>query len=200
MCGAVDAMSHLMETMFSLDGTGITGRMLNFGVQRSILQCMDILLKDPTDYAARENFCWAASLGLRGEAQFTNDEDWNVHFLEHGISTWSDKIAHGEGLAAVAPWYYEYIYKHNICKESLELWSKEVMGESDFLTGLEKFRQIMLSWKAPAGLLEIGIKDEKAVDDIVAMYQRHLDIGYCSGVFKMTSAQAKEILMEALKH
>ena len=43
MCGASDALSHLMEGMFSLDGTCITGRQINFGVQKAVFKAMEIL-------------------------------------------------------------------------------------------------------------------------------------------------------------
>ena len=200
MCGAVDALSHLMESMYSLSGTGITGRYINFAQQRSILQAMEILVKDPTNYEARENFCYATSLALRGEAQFTNDQDWNVHYLEHAASVWNDKITHGAGLAAIAPWYYRYMYTQGYCRESLNLWSQEVMGEADFSTGIEKFRQIMLSWQAPAGLQGIGITSEAVVDEIVSIFMISTQLGYKSGVYPLSKEAAKAILMEALKH
>lgn len=200
MCGAVDTLTHLMETMYSLDGSWIVGRQINFAVQRSVYKAMEIIEKDPKNYAARENLCWAASLGLRGEAAFGNDQDWNVHHLEHVLSAVNPKTAHAEGLAALGPHYYAYMYNKGVCKESLDLWSKEVMGEEDFHKGLEKYKEAFLRWKAPAGLKEIGITTEAQVDELVSIYAHNRDLGFKSGVFLLTDEDAKAIYMEALKY
>ena len=199
MAGASDAMSHLMESMFSTDGTSITGQQINFAVQRSIYQAMEIMIKDPNDYNARENFCWAVSLGLRGEAQFGNSFDGNVHSLEHAISAYNDKITHGAGLAALAPAYYTYIYKFSQCKPTLDKWSKEVMGEDDFHKGVKKFHETLVQWKAPAGLKELGITDEKQIDEIVPIMMHEVDdIGVKSRVVPLTEQEVRTIYMNAL--
>lgn len=62
--------------------------------------------KDVKDYEARANFAWACGLALNGLPGFGLGGDWNVHWIEHAISAFNDKIAHAEGLAVVTLAYY----------------------------------------------------------------------------------------------
>ena len=200
MAGAADALSHLMEGMLSNSNASITGRFLNFSIQKSVLDSMTILLQNPNDYNARENFCWAVSLALRGETRMGPvNFDGNVHGLEHCLSVYDDKITHGAGLAALAPTYYKFLHTKPIAAPSLDLWSKEVMGEVDFQKGIEKFSQILLSWKAPAGLKALGITEEKQIDEILEIWKHQYELGRRSSVYNPTLEEVKQIYMDAMK-
>ena len=198
MCGAVDAMSHLMESMFHFDDLGITTRNVNFGLQKSIIECMEIMCKDEKNYEARANFCWAASLALNGLPHFGNAGDWNVHYIEHCISVLNDKIAHGEGLAIVSNHYYPIMYKKGVCKSQLEMWSREVMGEADVHKGLAKYNDLLRKWKAPMILPDVGVTEEKDCETIAQFFLEHTPVAK-SNVNPLTKDECKEILIACLK-
>lgn len=198
MCGAVDGMSHLMESMFHFDTDGLTTRNINFSLQRSIIQCMEIMTNEQLDYAARENFCWAVSLALNGLPHFGNAGDWNVHYIEHCISSFNDKIAHGEGLAVISNHYYPIMYKKGICTKQFELWAKEVMCEDDVNKALAKYTELLKKWKAPLTLPDIGITEMSDVEKIADYFMEHSAIGIKSPVNTLTRDGVKEILVASL--
>lgn len=198
MCGAVDAMSHLMEAMFDKEDNSITTLYINFAIQKSIIKCMERMLVDPTDYNARENFCWSAALALNGLPHFGHAGDWNVHHIEHSVSVFDDNIAHGEGLAVVERGYYPIMYKKGVCKLQLEKWSEEVMGEKNFDEGIKKWNDLLKKWKAPVSLKDLKITEEKQVDEIVKLYEHHKQFHMVSNVNPLTGAEVKEVLMSVL--
>lgn len=198
VCGATDALSHLMESMFHKDTSHTTTRQVNFGLQRAVMQCMDILCDHPDDTTARLNFCWAASLALNGLPHFQNCGDWNVHYMEHCVSVLDDHIAHGEGLAVLSAHYYPFMHSRGVCVEQLKLWSKEVMGEDDPVKAFAKYKEMLRRWKAPLTLPALGITDEKAVDTIAGYFEEHSRL-VRSPVFPLSREDCKEVLMSCLK-
>lgn len=197
MCGAVDATSHLMESMFHSDDLNITTRQINFALQKSIQKSMELMLINEKDYNAKENFAWAASVTSNSLPHFGNCGDWNVHFIEHCVSAFNDKIAHGEGLAVLSCAYYPIMYKKGICKKQLEMWSEEVMGEKDPLKGFEKYTEMLRRWKAPLKMKDIGITKEEDLKEIVKIFAHHREFKLVSPVFNLTDEDVMEILKAA---
>jgi alcohol dehydrogenase YqhD (iron-dependent ADH family) len=76
--GAVDALSHLMESFFSKPNECIVGREVNLGIQKSVLKSMEILVKEQNNYNARASLIWAVGLALNGYQEVGMSGDWNV--------------------------------------------------------------------------------------------------------------------------
>lgn len=66
MCGAVDALCHLLKEMFQTDAKSTPTLLINFALHKSILRSMEKIMADPLDLSACGNFCRAASLALSG--------------------------------------------------------------------------------------------------------------------------------------
>lgn len=199
MCGACDSFSHLLETMLHTDDTDITTKQINYGLQKSIIRSMDLLVKDPKDYHARENFCWAISLALNGIAGFGLSQDWNVHYIEHAVSAFNDKISHGMGLAVITLQYYKEVYNRGIVKKQLEEWSEEVFGEKDPIKAVDKIKEEFIKWKAPTTLEELGV-EEKDIKTIVDIEQHQNEIGIYSPILRLKREDTEKILRACLKH
>jgi alcohol dehydrogenase YqhD (iron-dependent ADH family) len=196
MCGAVDSLSHLMENYFSPPNKSITTREVNFGLQRSIIKSMERLVVDPKDYDARANFVWAVSLALQGVGFFTLRGDGNVHNIEHAVSAYDDKIAHGEGLAVVSLAYYPQLYAKGEITEQFEAWAEGVFGTKDVHEALRMYRELYVLWKAPLKLGDIGIGPE-AVDEIVRIEQSEHAVGMVSPLWPLSAADTKQVLTAA---
>lgn len=83
-----------VETVFSYDAALI----------RSIIKCGNILKKDPSNYNARANFCWAATCALNGlSGVFYKGGCWAVHYMEHAMGAINPKVSHGAGLGVAFP-------------------------------------------------------------------------------------------------
>lgn len=193
MCGAVDSLSHAMEWYFSIPNESITGRQVNLSVQRSIIKSMAVIRKDFANYNARASFCWAVGLAHNGVSNVGLSGDWGVHAIEHCISVYDDKIAHGEGLAVLSLQYYPWLYKAwPAAKGQFEEWAETVFGVG-VLEAVAKLKALYIEWEAPLTLKQLGVP-RQGIEDIAVIWQRQANLGRNSTCFKLNKAQVIEIL------
>lgn len=156
--GAADAIAHVLELYF--DGTPNTLILdeISEGIIRTIMNSTKILLRNPTDYNARANLVWSATLALNGiNGTGRSGGDWASHAIEHSLSALYD-IAHGSGLAIVLPAWMKYVYNEDIKKfarfsrKIFEI--EEVDDEKTALKGIEKLKE----WYKNIGL-PVTLKD-----------------------------------------
>ncbi|MCF0202708.1 MAG: iron-containing alcohol dehydrogenase, partial [Bacteroidaceae bacterium] len=105
------------------------------------------------------------------------EEDWITHSMEHEISAWDDKIAHGEGLAVLFPAWMTYMADHNPGK--VAQLGERVFGlpeggdkRATALEAANKLRKFFNSIGMPSRLSGFGIK-ESDIDALVAKYHKN---------------------------
>ena len=107
--GVIDALSHVLEGYFSAqnDSAFITDEICE-GICRTLIKSMNILQKEPSNYDARANIMWSATLALNGlqSLGYKNTEFIN-HAIEHSLSAIYN-IPHGAGLSIVIPAYLKF--------------------------------------------------------------------------------------------
>lgn len=162
--GIFDTMSHLMEQYFSGDDDNTTDYILE-GVMRSLIVSAKTAMENPTDYEARSNIMWCATIGLNTITGLSKMQDWEVHMIEHQIGAYTD-CAHGAGLAAVSVPYYKYIMNDGIDKFvrfAKNVWDIDINGmtkEQAALKGLEKLDEFISLLELPKTLKELGASEE----------------------------------------
>lgn len=162
--GIFDTMSHLMEQYFSGDDDNTTDYILE-GVMRSLIVSAKTAMENPTDYEARSNIMWCATIGLNTITGLSKMQDWEVHMIEHQIGAYTD-CAHGAGLAAVSVPYYKYIVNDGIDKFvrfAKNVWDIDINGmtkEQAALKGLEKLDEFISLLELPKTLKELGASEE----------------------------------------
>lgn len=162
--GIFDTMSHLMEQYFSGNDDNTTDYILE-GVMRSLIVSAKTAMKNPTDYEARSNIMWCATIGLNTITGLSKMQDWEVHMIEHQIGAYTD-CAHGAGLAAVSVPYYKYIMNDGIDKFvrfAKNVWDIDINGmtkEQAALKGLEKLDEFISLLELPKTLKELGASEE----------------------------------------
>jgi alcohol dehydrogenase YqhD (iron-dependent ADH family) len=112
--GVFDVMSHLMEQYFSGEDDNTTDYVIE-AVMKSLIKSARVAVENPTDYEARSNIMWCATLGLNKITGLSKTQDWEVHNIEHQLGAYTD-CPHGLGLAVISMPYYRYIYKDGIDK------------------------------------------------------------------------------------
>ncbi|KAA6380664.1 MAG: alcohol dehydrogenase [Streblomastix strix] len=199
MCGAVDSLSHLMEQYFSLPNETISTRQINLALQKSVIETAKKIKKNNEDYEARANFVWAVSLALNGLPTFGLSGDWNVHYIEHAISAYNDKIAHAEGLAVISLAYYPILFKKGITHGQFEEWALTVFDTKSVPDAINKLRDLYIELEAPLTLedLKLNAKDIDAIADIESLNK---ESGIpVSKLWKLSKDEVKEVLKAALK-
>ncbi len=162
--GIFDTMSHLCEQYFSGTDDNTSDYVIE-GIMKSLIHSAEIAMQNPTDYEARSNIMWCATLGLNYIAGVSKAQDWEVHMIEHQIGAYTD-CAHGAGLAVVSIPYYKYIAPYGIDKFvrfAKNVWGidTEKMGKKAAAdAAIEKLAEFIKMLKLPTTLRELGATKE----------------------------------------
>ncbi|MDO5124470.1 MAG: iron-containing alcohol dehydrogenase [Eubacteriales bacterium] len=162
--GIFDTFSHLCEQYFSGDDSNTTDYLIE-GVMKSLVESAEIAMENPTDYEARSNIMWCATLGLNYITGLSKEQDWEVHMIEHQIGAYTD-CTHGAGLAAISPAYYRYICKYGIDKFvrfAKNIWGVDVENmtrEEAAEAGIVKLEEFIKMLKLPLSVRELGATEE----------------------------------------
>ncbi|OUM65286.1 hypothetical protein PIROE2DRAFT_7749 [Piromyces sp. E2] len=129
--GIFDVMSHLMEQYFSGTDDNTSDYMIE-ALLKSVIHSAKIAIVDPTNYEARSNIMWCATLALNTLVGCSKAQDWEVHAIEHQLGAYADS-PHGMGLCCISMPYYRYIYKYGLDKfvrYAKVIWNVDDQGKS----------------------------------------------------------------------
>ena len=162
--GIFDIFSHLLEQYFSGFDDNTTDYLIE-GILHSLITSSRIAVKNPTDYEARSNIMWCATLALNTITGLSKSQDWEVHNIEHQLSAYTD-CPHGLGLAAISMSYYRYIYKDGIDKFvrfAKNVWSVDANDKTKdeiALEGIDCLEKFSKELGIPLTLRELGATEE----------------------------------------
>ena len=162
--GIFDIFSHLLEQYFSGEDDNTTDYVIE-GVLESLINSARKAIKNPTDYEARSNIMWCATLGLNTITGLSKEQDWEVHMIEHQLGAYTD-CPHGLGLAVISIPYYKYIYKYGLDKFvrfATKVWKVDTEGknkEKIALAGIDALAAFIKELGIPSTLRELGATEE----------------------------------------
>lgn len=100
--GIADAFTHVMEQYMTYPvNAEIQDRMAE-SILQTLIAVGPKTLANPTDYEARANFMWAATVALNGFISVGVPQDWATHEIGHELTAFHG-IDHGRTLAVVLP-------------------------------------------------------------------------------------------------
>lgn len=193
--GIFDTFSHLMEQYFS-DTEVTTGDYMNEGLMRGLVANARKAVANPTDYEARSNLMWTATVALNGIVGLSKSHDWNVHGIEHQIGAYTG-CAHGMGLAAISPTYYRHIYKHGLprfvafARNVWDICDDSLSDEEVALAGIDALENFMRECGMYPTLTELGVTEDM-IDDIANTATIY------GGYKKVSPAEVADILRESM--
>jgi NADP-dependent alcohol dehydrogenase len=104
--GLADAFAHVMEQYMTYP----VGAMIQDGfaetILRTLIEVAPKTLDNPTDYEARSNFMWAATVALNGWIDNGVPTDWATHQIGHELTA-IHGIDHARSLAVVMPYLFQ---------------------------------------------------------------------------------------------
>lgn len=171
-CGAVDAISHVMESYFNCsDGTPLQDR-LQESVILTIMELVEKIMKDPTNVDLRASIQWASVLAWNGWIQAGITPGSPMHQLGHVLSA-RYNVTHGATLAIIMPSFLRYNYRGWI--ERYVQFAERIFGidatgrdpEEVALEGIDRFEAFMKSLGMPTRLSEVNVP----ADDIDTMVE-----------------------------
>lgn len=110
--GISDMIAHILERYLSNTPDVQIGDRLAEGMLLAIMETARKLMADPSDYQARANIMWCATIAHNDTCSLGRQEDWNSHAMEHEISAEYD-VTHGAGLAVIFPAFLAYAAPKN---------------------------------------------------------------------------------------
>jgi len=133
-CGAIDAISHVLEIFVNGQAKSDLLHEFQLGVIRTIVKNLPVVLANPTDADARTELMWAATCGLNGWA--SPGDAWTpMHQVGH-VLTSRHGINHGSSLGIMMPAWMEY---HKSIKPApYERFEREIMYIADFKAFIAK--------------------------------------------------------------
>ena len=159
---AIDIASHLLEPYFTHNDEWypIQDRYVE-GIVKTVIECMDILIKEPRHYQARATIMWASTLawnglGTAGIGGFAQPN----HLLSHILGAYYD-IAHGAAISIVTPSWMKYKYKDNI--KQFVSFAENVFGikgdkqEQVALEGIEAFTNWFIKIGSPVSFKDANL-------------------------------------------
>jgi alcohol dehydrogenase YqhD (iron-dependent ADH family) len=159
--GIADMMSHIFERYFTNTVNADLTDSLCEAAMRTIVKNGPAVFKDPHNYDAWAEIGFSAMIAHNGLLGMGREEDWASHRIEHQLSAVYD-VAHGAGLAALTPFWMEYVYKDNV--GIFAQFAVNVMGvnncrykEDAALEGISRLRGFFGSLELPASLADFGI-------------------------------------------
>ncbi|MEE4241523.1 MAG: iron-containing alcohol dehydrogenase [Desulfopila sp.] len=107
--GAVDIIAHLVELYCN---NSIESPIVQNGIMesliKSVMNSVEAVLQNPSDYAARAQLMWAASLSLNGlTSAGLGRVSMPVHLIEPSLAALHD-TNHGAGLSLILPSWIKY--------------------------------------------------------------------------------------------
>lgn len=100
--GMIDAFSHVVEQYVTTDtDTPLQNRQAE-ALALTLIDAARVLVKNPTDLAARGHLMWAACLSLNDHLQTGMEPDFAAHRLSHALTALYG-LSHGESMALLLP-------------------------------------------------------------------------------------------------
>ena len=161
--GSADIMSHIIENYFDREQAFVPDA-INEGLLKAVIRYAPIALETPSDYEARAQLMWAASLALNGLGSTGKDFAWSCHYIEHELSAIYD-ITHGAGLAVLTPKWMRHIFSEStvdkFCDYAVNVWGIERGGDKFALAhqGIDATEAFFKKIGLPSTLTDFGIDD-----------------------------------------
>ncbi|MGN0853631.1 MAG: iron-containing alcohol dehydrogenase [Kiritimatiellia bacterium] len=184
-CGAIDAISHVLEIFVNGQAKSDLLHEFQLGVIRTIVRNLPIVLANPTDADARAELMWAATCGLNGWA--SPGDAWTpMHQVGH-VLTSRHGINHGSSLGIVMPAWMTY---HKAIKPApYERFAREIMPIADF-------KAFIAACGVPTTLSEKGVTEA----DIPGIVEDVKTVSFnADGVLASNPPVTAEALAEILK-
>lgn len=197
--GVVDTFIHTVEQYVTIPAEGRFQDRTSEGILRTLIEVGEKTIADPTDYDARANLVWCATMALNGLIGAGVPQDWTTHMIGHQITAIFG-IDHGKTLAVVQPaiWTVRKDAKRaKLLQYAERIWDiTEGDEDARIDAAIEKTRSFFESLGIKTRLSDYGVARE-GIDQIVASLETH-GLTALSETGEVTPAISREILEAAL--
>lgn len=163
-CGISDIISHSFERYFNPSKEIEFSDSFALALIKDTVKFGEVAVNEPTNYDARAAIMMDGAYSHNGFTSLGKSAPFVIHKMEHVLSAFDEKIAHGAGLAVLMPAWMNYVYSYDIPK--FARFAREVFNinyEDDTesaIMGIRSFKDFLKEIGMPVTLTELGIKKE----------------------------------------
>ncbi|MBC8630097.1 iron-containing alcohol dehydrogenase [[Eubacterium] tenue] len=173
--GVVDTFIHVLEQYATYPVDARFQDRTAEGILKTLIEIGRKTIDNPTDYDARVNLVWCATMGLNGLIAAGVPQDWTTHKIGHELTAIYG-IDHAKTLATILPALWEVRRKEKgakIVQYAERVWDiKEGSDDEKIDLAISKTREFFESLDMPTHLSKYGLtKDD--VDTVVDSLNRH---------------------------
>jgi NADP-dependent alcohol dehydrogenase len=185
--GIVDAFTHVMEQYLTYPVNAPLQDRMAESILQTLIEVGPKTLANPTDYDARANLMWCATMALNGLIGAGVPQDWSTHMIGHELTALHG-LDHGQTLAIVLPSMMQF--KQSVKREKLLQYADRVWGitegdeEQRISTAIAKTKTFFEAIGVSTHLSTYGIdaRDIPAISEHLGMrgaiaLGEHQDIG-----------------------
>lgn len=196
--GIADAFVHTVEQYITFPVDARVQDRWAEGILQTLIEVGKTNVEEPTNYDARANMVWAATMALNGVIAVGVPQDWATHMIGHELTAMYG-IDHGKTLAIVYPALLEVMKEQKFAKllqYAERVWNiAEVSDNEKVDIAIAKTREFFESLGIKTRLSEYGVKAEQ-IADVVAQLEAH-GMTALSESGKITPEVSRKILERA---
>ncbi|MHC1749324.1 MAG: iron-containing alcohol dehydrogenase [Cellulosilyticaceae bacterium] len=197
--GIIDTFIHTVEQYVTFPAEGRFQDRAAEGILQTLIEIGRKTIDEPTDYDARANLVWCATMGLNGLIGSGVPGDWTTHMIGHEITALFG-IDHAKTLAVLQPsiWKIRKQQKHaKLLQYAERVWNiTEGTEDEQIDLAIEKTRSFFESLGVKTHLGDYGVASEH-IDAIVNALEKH-GMTALSETQEVTLDVSRQILIDAL--
>lgn len=197
--GIIDTFIHTVEQYVTFPAEGRFQDRAAEGILKTLIEIGKKTMDEPTDYDARANLVWCATMGLNGLIGAGVPQDWTTHMIGHEVTALFG-VDHAKTLAVLQPaiWDVRRTQKHDkLLQYAKRVWHiTEGDDEARIDLAIKKTRDFFESLGVKTRLADYGIGTDN-IESILANLEKH-GMTALSETEDVTLEVSRQILEKAL--
>ncbi|MGL5087274.1 MAG: iron-containing alcohol dehydrogenase [Clostridium sp.] len=173
--GIVDTFIHTVEQYLTYPAEGRFQDRAAEGILQTLIEIGRKTIDKPTDYDARANLVWCATMGLNGLIGSGVPQDWTTHMIGHELTAIFG-IDHAKTLACLQPsiWNVRREKKHaKLLQYGERVWNITQGTEEERIDlAINKTREFFESLGIKTNLSHYGVTEDR-IDDVIKSLEKH---------------------------
>ncbi|MEG0309079.1 MAG: iron-containing alcohol dehydrogenase [Clostridium sp.] len=177
--GIIDTFIHTVEQYVTFPAEGRFQDRAAEGILQTLIEIGRKTIDEPTNYDARANLVWCATMGLNGLIGAGVPQDWTTHMIGHEL-TLLFGIDHAKTLAVLQPsiWKVRKVEKRaKLLQYGQRVWNiTEGTEEERIELSINKTREFFESLGVKTHLSDYGVTADK-IEDVINSLEKHVMTG-----------------------
>ncbi|MGL4362336.1 MAG: iron-containing alcohol dehydrogenase [Cellulosilyticaceae bacterium] len=197
--GIIDTFIHTVEQYVTYPANASFQDRTAEGILKTLIEIGEQTLNNPTDYDARANLVWCATMALNGLIGAGVPQDWTTHKIGHEL-TFFHNIDHGKTLAILQPaiWDVRRKQKHDkLLQYAKRVWHITKGSDDEIINmAIDKTREFFESLGVKTHLADYGVSSND-FDTIINSLKKN-GVSTLSETNDLTLDDVRTILEKAL--